>query len=188
MKLSIMAWTTAAVLGVIGPATALAFSPTEASQASVAPGVVPAPADSESPVATPSSIKSEVLVLYASNDGSGIDKKIPPISALGKPPFSSYNSYALLDDSELPIDLGKSADKQLPDTTKLTLTFNSVTISKPKDGEKPELLFTLTESIMRTDGSAVLPSLQVKAKRGEYFFLAGTKYKDGILVIGVRVE
>jgi hypothetical protein len=41
-------------------------------------------------------------------------------------------------------------------------------------------------SIVR-DTKAFLPSLEVKAKENNWFFVAGQRYKNGILVIGIRI-
>ena len=36
-------------------------------------------------------------------------------------------------------------------------------------------------------GTTVLPLLEVNAKAGEHFFVAGQKHKGGILVIGIKI-
>ena len=38
----------------------------------------------------------EVLLLHGTNNGTGIDPRLGKIPALGKPPFSAFNSYELL--------------------------------------------------------------------------------------------
>ncbi len=182
MKRSVLAWTAAVLVGAMGPATAFAFSPA----ASSLERRVAAPADSASTPPAPASVKVEVLVLYGSNEGSGIDKGIADLPELGKPPFSAYNSYKLVDRGQVELAQGKASDKGLPDGTTLTLTYNGLADTKPND--KPEPRFSLTESIQRTDGNSVLPALQSTAKRGKFLFVVSSqKYKDGVLVIGVRV-
>ncbi len=184
MKRSVLAWTTVVFVGAMGPTTAFAFAP--AAPSSVERRGAPAPADSASTPPAPASVKAEVLVLYGSNDGSGIDKGIGDLPELAKPPFSAYNSYKLVDRSQVDLAQGKGSDKGLPDGTTLTLTYNGLADTKSND--KSDLRFSVTESIQRADGTSVLPALQSTAKRGKYLFVVSSqKYKDGVLAIGVRV-
>lgn len=130
------------------------------------------------------SAKVEVLVLHATSGGTGIDPRLGDMPELKKPPFSSYDSYKLLDQSELVLEQGKANAKPLPDKGKLTLTLKEIVRSTKKD----ELdKFVLNASIVKPDDKPFLPSLDVNAHAKERLFIAGQKYDKGILVIVLRV-
>jgi hypothetical protein len=130
------------------------------------------------------SAKVEVLVLHATSGGTGIDPKLGDMPELKKPPFSSYDSYRLLDQSELVLEQGTASAKPLPDKGKLTLTLKEIVLAKKKD----ELdKFVLNASIVKPDDKPFLPSLDVNAHAKERLFIAGQKYDKGILVIVLRV-
>lgn len=128
---------------------------------------------------------AEVIILHATNDGSGIDPKIGKMPALGQPPFSSYNSYKLLERVTLPLSKGKSSTTKLPTGRDLMVTLKDVVEPKKKDEPKR---FVVTASIQKPDGNSFLPLLEVSAKAGEPFFVAGQNYKGGSLVIGIKVN
>lgn len=117
----------------------------------------------------------KVVVLHATNDGKGIDPSIGDIPQLKSPPFSAYDTYKLLERGSIELDPSGSMD--LPDGGKLGLKVQKV------DGDR----YTVVASITKKGGKKFLPGATVSAKRGEYFFLAGQKYEDGILVLGIRV-
>ena len=56
--------------------------------------------------------KIEIMVLHATQDPKGghIDPQVAKMPQLTQPPFSAYNSYALLDKKLLPAELLKTAD------------------------------------------------------------------------------
>jgi hypothetical protein len=123
------------------------------------------------------------MVLYGSNDGTGIDPRIGKIPELSQPPLSSYNSYQQLDrDANVQLQKGNDVARTLPDSSKLTVTFKDLV----KDKDTGESRYVLNMSIVR-DTKAFLPSLEVKAKENNWFFVAGQRYKNGILVIGIRI-
>src|SRR6185436_16956501 len=62
----------------------------------------------------PAAISADIIILHATNDNSGIDPKIGKMPELGKPPFSSYNSYKLLDHVKQPLTKGQSTTIKLP--------------------------------------------------------------------------
>ena len=130
------------------------------------------------------SAKVELLVLHATSGGTGIDPKLGDVPELKKPPFSSYDSYKLLDQSEIVLEQGKANAKALPDKGKLTLTLKEIVLASKKD----ELdKFVLNASIVKPDDKPFLPSLDVNAHAKERLFIAGQKYEKGILVIVLRV-
>jgi len=126
----------------------------------------------------------DVMVLHATNDNSGIDPKIGKIPALSKPPFSSYNSYKLLDQNKLALDKGKAMPFKLPNGSELQVVFKDV-IQPQKPGDP--LRYIVTASVV-SGGKTVLPLVEVNAKSGEYFFVGGQTYKGGTLLIGLKVN
>ena len=135
--------------------------------------------------APPSAISAEIVILHATNDGTGIDPKIGKMPELAKPPFSSYNSYKLLDNVKQPLQKGKSATVKLPTGRDLMVTWKDA-IAPQKKGDP--MRFVMTASIQKPGGNTFLPLLEVNAKPGETFFVAGQNYKDGTLVIGIKVS
>jgi hypothetical protein len=60
-------------------------------------------------------------------------------------------------------------------------------IIEPKKKDEPRR-YLVTASIQKPDGNTFLPLLEVNAKPGEPFFVAGQTYKGGTLVIGIKVN
>jgi hypothetical protein len=129
---------------------------------------------------------AEVIVLFASNQGKGIDKCAAHLKALKQPPLSSYDSYSCLSEKKLPLKLKTKASMAAPDGGKLWLLLNAVV---PREKKKPK--YNVDVQIDKADGSKYV-STNVKAPQGKYFFLAGQKYKhegvDGILVFAIRLQ
>lgn len=120
---------------------------------------------------------AEITVLHATQGKKGIDPRIGAMPELEKPPFSSYDSYALLDRTRLPLD------KQAPRTLKLPngrLLETRLLEVLAKDAVR------LSASINQPNGKEFLPLLEVKAKLGQPFIVAGQSYKQGILVLVIR--
>lgn len=138
----------------------------------------PAPAEAVEAVG------AEVVILHAKNDGSGIDPKIGKMPELQKPPFSSYNSYKLLERAKLGLVKAKPTTTKLPNSSVLMVSLKKVDPPKKKDDPKR---FVISASIQEPGGTTFLPLLEVNAKAGENFFVAGQKHDGGILVIGVKI-
>ena len=141
-------------------------------------------AGSAAPAAS-AKISAEIIILHATNDNTGIDPKIGKMPELSKPPFSSYNSYKLLDRANHSLSKGKSATIKLPTGRDLMVSWKDV-IQPQKKGDPQR--FVMTASIQKADGNTFLPLLEVNAKAGETFFVAGQNYKGGSLVIGIKVN
>ena len=133
----------------------------------------------------PAEVSVEIVILHATNDGSGIDPKIGKMPALAQPPFSSYNSYKLLDRLKLPLAKGKSTTTKLPTGRDLMVSLKDIIEPKKKDDPRR---YVVTASIQKPDGNTFLPLLEVNAKPGEPFFVAGQTYKGGTVVIGIKVN
>jgi hypothetical protein len=130
-------------------------------------------------------VSAELVVLHATNEGKGIDPKIGKMPELAKPPFSSYNSYQLLDRSKQSISKGNASKIKLPNDGVLMVSLKDVIPAKGKDDTKR---YVVSASIQKPGGNNFLPLLEVNAKAGETFFVAGQNYKGGVLVIGIKVN
>jgi hypothetical protein len=126
--------------------------------------------------------RAEVVVLHGTNSGKGIDPRIGNLPQLKQPPFSSYDSYELLAQKELPLASATPEEMVLPNQGKLRVTLKDV-----KQDDKGRRYF-VDASISKPGGKKFLPVLQVNAKPGEIFFVAGQKYKKGVLVLGIRIH
>jgi len=131
-----------------------------------------APAPSEAVFAT------EVLVLHATNGDKGIDPRVGDMHELKKPPFSSYKSYELLQKVKLPLKKDDPKTFELPNQRVLQTRLLEVL---------PEDTVRISASINQPGGKTFLPLLEVKAKVGQQFIVAGQSYKGGILVLVIRV-
>ncbi len=130
-------------------------------------------------------VATEFIVLHGTNDGSGIDPKIGKMPELTKPPFSAYNSYKLLEKSTASASKAKASTTKLPNGGVLKVTLKDV-VEPKKKGEAKR--YVMSASIQKAGGNIFLPMLEVNAKAGETFFVAGQTYKGGILVIGIKVN
>lgn len=145
------------------------------------PGLAAEPEPGQSKQKKPAAeatFSAEVLVLHATNSKKGIDARIGSMPELGKPPFSSYDSYELLDRSRLALD------KQAPKTLKLP---NGRVLETRLLEILSQDTVRLSASINQPGGKEFLPLLEVKAKLGQAFIVAGQRYKQGILVLVIRV-
>ena len=151
---------------------------------------LPAPAqESGAPpprrAAAPATIPSEVMVLHATNDNTGIDPKLGKIAALSKPPFSSYNSYKLLTHTAQPLARGMSSLFNLPTGRQLQLLYKDI-VQPHKQGVQPRYL--ISASIQSPAGKSFLPLIEVKANPGEWFWVGGQEYHGGALFIGIKIR
>jgi hypothetical protein len=131
------------------------------------------------------SVSADFLVLHGTNDGTGIDAKIGKMAELSKPPFSAYNSYKLLERSTAAASKSNASTTKLPNGGVLKVALKDV-IEPKKKGEAKR--YVMSASIQKPGGKDFLPLLEVNAKAGETFFVAGQTYKGGILVIAIKVN
>jgi len=148
-----------------------------AGAASGPPAASGAPAPSARPGAE-QPLLTEVLILHATNEQKGIDPRIGKLPELGKPPFSNYDSYQVLDRARLPLK------KDAPQNLKLP---NGRTLQVRLLEELGPDAVRLSASINRPSGKEFLPLLEVKAHVGQAFIVAGQSHKKGILVLVIRV-
>lgn len=145
-------------------------------------------AENAAPATAPeaeAAISTELIVLHGTNDGTGIDAKIGKMPELTKPPFSAYNSYKLLEKSTAASSKSKPSTTKLPNGGVLKVTLKDV-VEPKKKGEAKR--YVVSASIQKPGGNTFLPMLEVNAKAGETFFVAGQTYKGGILVIAIKVN
>jgi len=133
---------------------------------------------------TQNAVTAELVILHATNDGSGIDPKIGKMPELGKPPFSSYNSYKLLERVKLSLGKGQQTTTKLPNDRVMGVMLKDI-LEGSKKGESSK--YVISASIQKPGGTAFLPLLEVNAKAGETFFVAGQTYKGGVLVLGLKI-
>jgi len=134
---------------------------------------------------TEAAVSTDLIVLHGTNDGTGIDAKIGKMPELTKPPFSAYNSYKLLEKSTAASSKSKASTTKLPNGGVLKVTLKDV-VEPKKKGEAKR--YVMSASIQKPGGNTFLPMLEVNAKAGETFFVAGQTYKGGILVIAIKVN
>lgn len=122
---------------------------------------------------------ADIMVLHATNSKKGVDARIGNMPELAKPPFSSYDSYELLDRQRLPLEQKTPRTLTLPNSRVLRTQLLDVVA---KDAVK------LSASINQPNGKEFLPLLEVRAKLDQAFIVAGQSHKSGILVLVIRVQ
>ena len=134
-------------------------------------------------VVKPSNTKAtaELVVAHGTNTGKGIDPKLARHKELKSPPFSSYDSYSMLQEASEVLELKRPTALKLPEGRELTIQLDKV----EEKGGKP-IRFTVTATIKKAGGEE--STVQVKARPNVMFFVAGQRYKGGILVLGMRVR
>ena len=151
---------------------------TTAAAKPVGTGASPPPTALGEPAPQAAKHFAEILVLHATNDKKGIDRRIGEMPELTKPPFSSYDSYALVDRGRLPLVKGVPKTLTLPNGRVLEAKLLEILAGGS---------VRLSASINQPGGKEFLPLLEVKAKIGQPFIVAGQSYKRGILVLVIRV-
>lgn len=127
----------------------------------------------------PASVNAEIMVLHATQEGSGsIDPRIGAMPQLTKPPFSAYNTYKLLDRKTVAVERGKPSSYALPNGRTLQVGIEAL----------PDKLYKVSASINRGEAGAFLKLLEVKAAPNEPFFVAGQTYEKGVLVFAITVR
>lgn len=145
-----------------------------------ASGSASASASARAPAAQ---VPAEIMVLHATNTDGGIDPRIASLPQLKRPPFSAYNTYKLLGRHAIGLTTSR------PDTTTLP---NGRVLRTALTQVLPDGKYRVSASISRpqkdkSKEETFLPLLEVTAKSGETFFVAGQSYRGGILVVGIRV-
>jgi hypothetical protein len=106
-----------------------------------------------------------------------IDERIGDLPQLREEPFSLYDRFDWLTEKTLPLKKGDPQRLELPNQRVLRLALIEELAQKVR----------FSASINRPGGQDFLPLLSVKAQPGKVFIVAGQKYKNGILVLVLRV-
>ena len=120
----------------------------------------------------------EVSVLHGTRDARDPDPRIGDMPELREGPFAKYPSFRLLSRTRLPLVKGGKRQLTLPNGRLLEARLEDLL---------PDGSARLVASINRPGASDFLPLLEVKAKRGQSFIVAGQSYKRGILVLVFKV-
>jgi hypothetical protein len=120
----------------------------------------------------------EVSVLHGTHDQREPDSRIGNMPELSQGPFAKYASYQLLSRSQLKLNRGGKRQLKLPNGRLLEARLEDILA----DGSS-----RLVASINRPDTKDFLPLLEVKARPGQAFIVAGQSYKRGILVLVFKV-
>jgi hypothetical protein len=120
----------------------------------------------------------ELFVLHATHGKPELDPRISDLDELKKPPFSSYERYKLIDRAKLPLVKGAPKTRRLP---------NGRVLRTELAGLVEDDVVRLVASINQPGAADFLPLLEVKAKIGQRFIVAGQRYQSGILVLVLRV-
>jgi hypothetical protein len=121
----------------------------------------------------------EVLVLHATHGKKEIDERLRDLEELAKPPFSTYERYRLIDQARLPLLAGSPKTRRLPNGRVLRTELKQMVSSDT---------VRLLASINQPGAADFLPLLEVKAKIGQRFIVAGQRHKNGILVLVISVR
>jgi hypothetical protein len=184
-------WWSAVALGVAVSAGVTAMAAAAGAPPARAPAVPAAPAASAAPARSGSAdagtapaarIGAEVMVLHATNADGGIDPHIGQLPQLRKPPFSAYNSYRLLARQAIVLTTAQPDTAKLPNGRVLKTSLLEV-VSK----DRYRVAASISQPQADAGAQSFLPLLEVTAKAGETFFVAGQSYQGGILVVGITV-
>jgi hypothetical protein len=120
----------------------------------------------------------EVTVLHGTHETKDSDPRIGDMPELREGPFAKYASYQLLSRNTLPLNKRGKRQLRLPNGRLLEARLEALL---------PDGSARLVASINRPGASDFLPLLEVKAKPGQAFIVAGQSYRRGILVLVFKV-
>jgi hypothetical protein len=120
----------------------------------------------------------EVSVLHGTHERRNVDARIGNMPELSQGPFAKYASYQLLSRSQWRLSRAGKRQLKLPNGRLLEARLEDIL---------PDGSSRLVASINRPDANDFLPLLEVKARPGQAFIVAGQSYKRGILVLVFKV-
>jgi hypothetical protein len=141
------------------------------------------PAQAASADAGVTKVPVTVMVLHATNTDGGIDPQIGSLPELKKPPFSSYNTYKLIARNEIELTQAQPATTMLPNKRELRTALTGVL----ENNQRYRISTSISQPHQDAGTKRFLPLLEVTAKSGETFFVAGQSYQGGVLVVGIKV-
>ena len=138
------------------------------------------------PAPAPQAINAQVMIIHATNKGTGISPKLGDLAQLKSPPFStSFNSFDLLSDTKLALKVGTPSTTAMPTRGEnLVVTFTGMAPPSPRD---PTPKYVISTSVQQAGGKDPLPLLTVNAQSGKWFFITGQSYNAGTLIIAIKV-
>lgn len=116
-------------------------------------------------------VSVQVRSIAASKNGESFDSRLADLRPQLSKGFGSYTNFTLVDQTQLSLGEGKSQTVQLPNGTAMTLTFHGFAGNLAKIGM----------------GIADKMNTTLRLSRGSTFFQAGLSYKDGILIVAIKV-
>lgn len=122
----------------------------------------------------------EVMVIEAKETGEQVDPELRSISALSRAPFSAYKSMRILGRQTSPAPL---SNVQLPNGQRMDVSVLE-TIEERGNTQAYRVGVVIKSADQSTE---ILRKLRIIASKSEYFFIAGQRHGDGIIIIGVRV-
>ncbi|RYZ05002.1 MAG: hypothetical protein EOO73_21670 [Myxococcales bacterium] len=120
----------------------------------------------------------EVSVLHGSHEKRAPDPRTADMPELREGPFARYESYQLLSRTSLSLARGTKRQLKLPDGRLLEARLDALL---------PDGSSRLVASINRPQAKDFLPLLEVKARPGQSFIVAGQSYRRGVLVLVFKV-
>lgn len=123
-------------------------------------------------------VEGEVLIVLATEAEGPVDERLRSVRALRRPPFSAYHSMSLLGSPQIRLRVGQPHELELPNGRRMRIVLREVT-------ERGR--FRLQISVNRPGERDYLPEVTVVSSPGDPFFIAGQSYRDGTLVIGIRL-
>ena len=144
-----------------------------------ASGTVAAGGMSPSPLSAQAPVPGEVMIILASSLLPGpIDPRLANVQALRRPPFDNYTSMALLSSPRVRLTVGEAEEVRLPNGRRIRIVLREITANGR---------YRLQVSINRPGQQDYLPEMSVVTSPGDPFFIAGQSFREGTLVIGIRL-
>lgn len=148
-------------------------------------------------VKAPESVDAELVTVIATRErgklqpkagkktaAGGVDPKLGPQPALGKPPFTAWDTFVLLRRSGAVLAKGMAWKTKLPSGYELMIGLKDVIVAKK--GDAP-MKFVLTARLAKPGSTVTEPALEATAVAGEMVFVPTPRYQGGILVVGVKI-
>jgi hypothetical protein len=137
----------------------------------------PPPPPGAVPVRT---VKAEVMVLLASQvEGRGsIDPAIGNLPQLREPPYSSFNSYHLLDRRTMSLQTGRVSAYTMPHGRLLELTLEP----------SPTPAYLVQVGITHPNGNGMRHLVTMEMKTNKWYFMAGQHWNGGTIWVGITLH
>ena len=153
----------AGLLGLLGVGVVGAFGATAQAQERGASAAVP----------------GEVLIVLATEADGVVDPRLQRVPALRAAPFDRYRSMALLSSPRVRLALNQPEVIELPNGRSLRLVLLEIT---------SEGRYRVQISLNRPGQRDYLPGMSAVASPGSPVFIAGQSFREGTLVIGIRLD